>query len=107
MLRELLAEVPGDWLVTIDGFHIEYLQRDFEKTGPRLHTVPVKCEDCGQEHRHWSGEPHVRYPPALALHARKQNKNDRSRPEPPIQFYGRWTRAQRQIIDQHSADPDA
>lgn len=106
-LRALLAEVPGDWLVTIDDYHVEYLRRAFEKVGPRLHTVPVKCEECGQEHRHWSGEPHVRYLPALALHTRRHNKNDRSQPEPPIQFYGRWTAAQRAVIDRFSTDPDA
>lgn len=106
-LRDLSAEVDGDWLVTIDGFHVEYLNRHFAKVGPRLHTVPAKCDECGHEHRHWSGDPHVEYPAALSLHTRRHNRNDRSQPEPPTQFYGRWTRAQREAIDRHSTDPDA
>lgn len=105
-LRDLLAEVPGDWLVTIDGHHVEYLSRAFERSGPRLHTEPCTC-DCGNEHRVWTGEPFVSYPPALNINARKHRKLDRSRPEPPIEFYGRWTRAQRAAIDRHSTDPDA
>lgn len=105
-LRDLLAELPDDWLVVIDGHHVEYLTRKFECSGPRLHTEPHTC-DCGNEHRVWTGEPSVAYPAAVNISARRHKKLDRSRPEPPIQFYGRWTRAQRAAIDRHSDDPDA
>lgn len=104
-LRDLLAELPDDMLILLNGKHVTYISRGSERRGPTLRSEPHKC-DCGHNHTHYVGEASVTYPAHLDICTR-WNTPSWHQAEPAVEFCGRWTKAARSAIDRHSDDPDA
>lgn len=106
-LRELLAELPDDMLVDIGGYHVRYISKTRTEQMNVLTSKPAHCPDCGLPHRHHVGD-RVTVAPRLRINTRAHLLEcEIFQPDPPIQFYGRWSEAVRAVIDRHSEDPDA
>lgn len=106
-LRAVLAEIPGDWLVTVGGRHVDEVRRQFAYHHPVIGRVKATCEDCGQVHEHYGTAVMTEFPAAIDLDfPRGGAPAHRGIPEWPVSYTGRWTKAQQEVIDRFSDDPD-
>lgn len=105
-LRDLLAAMPDNDVVLIAGHHIAYIRREHSRNEFRSASVMTRC-DCGVSHPCRSLTP-VPVGPAIELCTRTFHRGNKPcEPDPPVQFYGRWAKAARAVIDRQSDDPDA
>lgn len=107
-LRDLLATLPDDDVVLVEGCNIEIVYRRQAASIVERERAWLFCDDCGfgHEHRHATGGRHSA-PAGIDLLNRSHFRGDRYYPEEPVTFGGRWSRASRVAIDAHSEDPDA
>lgn len=104
-LRDLLAALPDDTVVLINGKHVEYVYRQHARRWPAMQRKAVACE-CGDVHRCVVGKEYIDLPASIDLGSRLGTPGA-DRPAPIVEFHGRWTKAARAAIDRHSEDPDA
>ncbi len=109
-LRDLLATLPDDMLVDVNGGHLVAVSKLGASTHQGYETVWHHCPDCGG--RHWClRDTGPRTIPArlhlLGASYYGGRNTDLVDPEPPVLYSGRWARASRAVIDHYSDDPDA
>jgi hypothetical protein len=109
-LRDLLAVLPGTLLVTVEGQHVDMLERAFEYSRPVAKRERIQCDDCGVAHEHLVAQEWMTFPAAIDLSGPRRLAGcrlHRGMPEPPVYYRGRWTKAMREVIDRYSDEPDA
>lgn len=104
-LRALLAALPDNMLITVNGKHVELVERRFQNRGVGLRSVPCACPSCDNEHSTFAAAEY-HWPERLEIGQRSNAPLGRD-PEPSVAYLGRWTKAMRETIDALREDPYA